>query len=143
QIAQSGIELQAIYLDVPLLLQWQFSRKWALEAGPRLSWRLSSRSEYSDPPSVPAFSGNGNGTFVISSTGGAGRQLYLPSAGSQQPTYLVLQDMYAAGSGGISYLLRPGWRLRLQYQHSFSNLLDNGTYQTTDRSFRVSMGIRF
>jgi hypothetical protein len=140
-VATSDIDLQTLYLDVPLLFDWQFSRHWSVSAGGRMSWLLSTVWKASRNDESLNFSGGAGFDLALSNSS---RQYAIYPLGSNNvPTTLVLSDFYASGTLGLTYRPNTRWNLRLQYQHSLTNQLDNSVYQKTDRSLWLSAGLRF
>lgn len=142
-VASSAVRLQSTYFDVPLLVDWRFAPRWSLAAGSRLSWLLSTQWK-SPNNALEAQFGGTNASFAFN-LNNAGRQfsIYQTDNNNSTPTTFLLKDFYASGTLGLTFRPHSQWHLRLQYQHSMTNLLDHDVFQTTDRSLWLSAGLRF
>lgn len=141
-VATSDIDVSTTYLDVPILLNWQFARKWGIAAGGRLSWLMATR--WKDSSTQESLGIIGSGADFSLALSNSNRQFAVYRVGNNNvPTTLVLNKFYASGTFGLTFRPAARWNLRLQYQHSLTNQLDNAVYQKTDRSLWLSAGLRF
>lgn len=141
-VASSDIDVRTLYLDVPLLIDWQFAPKWSVAAGGRLSWLLSTRwKETSRAESISV--GGAGADFNLALNNGKGAYAVYRIGNNSTTTTLILNKFYASGTFGLTFRPAAGWNIRLQYQHSLTNQLDNSVYQKTDRSLWLSAGLRF
>lgn len=138
-VASNEIHLRTLYADLPLLVEYRLGKRWGIEGGTRFSYRLSS---YWDQGNQPESSLSGNNSGSLSLTSNRNNYVYQPT-GSSQTTTFVLNDLFASATMGISYRPAPALLLRLQYQHSVTNLLHSQIYQTTQRAAWLSVGLRF
>ncbi|PHN06607.1 hypothetical protein CRP01_09915 [Flavilitoribacter nigricans DSM 23189 = NBRC 102662] len=141
-VESSKVKVTTAYLDVPILLDWQFSRTWGVAAGVRMSWLQKT--------SWKGVSNNPNGSFLGAgldvTVSNSSRQYVLYQYGNGNyaaPTSLVLNKFFTSGTLGVTFRPNARWNVRLQYQHSLTNQLDNPVYQKTDRSLWLSTGFRF
>lgn len=138
-VESSNVDLKTLYLDMPILLDWQFSRHWGVFAGGRMSWLLKATWENINPNESLGFAGGALDVELNNSN----RQYVLYQSGNNAPTALELNDFFTSGTLGLSYRPSARWNVRLQYQHSLTNQLDNPVYQKVDRSLWLSAGLRF
>lgn len=140
-VQNSQVYLQSTYVDVPVLLGWRFSRRWSVAAGGRLSWLVSSAWS-SNRDVLNSGSGNNMG-FALSLDNSSNKFTVYEAVSNRAPTTFQLRDFYSSGTLGLTFRPHRAWHLRLQYQHSISNLLDSEAYRESDRSLWLSAGFRF
>lgn len=141
-VASSETHLRTLYLDVPMLFDWQFARHWSVATGVRLSWLLGAAWDSEVANESLGFSGVGNNLDLALSN--SNKQYTIYNYGFNNiPTTLSLSNFYTSGTLGVTYRPNLKWNVRLQYQHSLTNQLDNSVYQKVDRSLWLSAGIRF
>lgn len=141
-VAASNVSLRTLYLDVPLVVHWQVSPRWSLETGARMSWLLESVWRQPSQDQL----GNSldqNGYSLETSNRQLSFSQLSSSNNSSTEVSFLLNDLYLAGTLGVTFRPAARWQIRAQYQHSITNTLDSGLYRSPDRSLRLGFGVQF